>query len=169
MCSLASAALYCALRGMGYDPLLVDGYYKRTKRMTQFGEPHSWLELDGVIYDITAGQFRGEPDVVITTVGDYRYSNPDHDYYALERYGKHSRNREELGQVLLLLLEDGSMTMEHRKVAASWGLVSLSPREIFAWQDAGATPEEAYEAKQRGLTPAQFQHEKARAAKKEKK
>jgi hypothetical protein len=67
MCATASFALYTELKKNGYDCVFVSGRFKDWC-------DHCWVEIDGMIVDITATQFSGiEDDVLVVPSNDDRY------------------------------------------------------------------------------------------------
>lgn len=68
-CCIASYALYRLLKRVGYSPTLViamDGT-----------EGHSWLELDGSVYDLTCKQFSKKlPDILVINKTKYKIKVP---------------------------------------------------------------------------------------------
>lgn len=82
-CAIASSILAFTLQQLGLRAKLVVGVYddRRSAGVSATGwrfvgcmTSHAWVELDGLILDVTATQFRGHPAVYVTDVRDHRYS-----------------------------------------------------------------------------------------------
>ncbi len=81
-CAIASSILAAALQRLGLRAKLVVGVYDDRRaagfcatwfRFVGCLSSHAWVELDGLILDVTATQFRGHPAVYVTDVRDHRY------------------------------------------------------------------------------------------------
>lgn len=59
LCVVASQVVMRLLRTHGYQPFRVEGYFftNHTYRMVPDLHPHTWVEVDGWIVDVTATQF----------------------------------------------------------------------------------------------------------------
>lgn len=82
-CAIASSILVRALQRLGLRASIVVGVYddRRAVGLTPTGfrfvgtrGAHAWVEVDGLIVDVTATQFRGPPAVYVTDVRDHRYN-----------------------------------------------------------------------------------------------